>query len=109
MTDEVEGRNYFDVRRAAFANKANTGLIWWGAIGGILKQNNDLTPMGEIFAYLVYHKWWTNVKGKTAGDGTFTTRGYYGEYAITVTANGKTKTVPVQLFTGGQTRFDIVM
>ena len=109
MTDEVKGENYFNVMHAAFASQANTGLIWWGAIGGILKQNNDLTPMGEILAYLAYHKWWTNAKAKTADDGAFTTRGYYGEYAITVTANGKTKTVPVQLFTGGQTSFDVVM
>jgi len=109
MTDDVKGQNYFNVMHAAFANQANTGVIWWGAIGGILKQNNDLTPMGEILAYLAYHKWWTNAKGKTTDNGAFTTRGYYGEYSITVVANGKTKTVPIQLFTGGQTSFDVVM
>ena len=109
MSDEIKGENYFNVLHAAFANKANTGVIWWGAIGGIVKQNNELTPMGEILAYLAYHKWWTFATGKTADDGLFKTRGYYGEYEITVATNGKTKTVPVKLLTGGQTNFDIVM
>ena len=109
MSDEIKGENYFNVLHAAFANKANTGVIWWGAIGGIIKQNNELTPMGEILAYLAFHKWRTNAKGKTTSDGVFKTRGYYGEYEITVTANGKTKTVPIKLATGGETNFEIRM
>ena len=51
------------------------------------------------FLDLVRRAWWTNAAGRTDGDGTFRTRGFYGDYAVT--ANGKT--VKARLAKGGGT------
>ncbi|HBE00899.1 MAG: hypothetical protein A2096_01710 [Spirochaetes bacterium GWF1_41_5] len=54
-----------------------------------------MKPAGYVYEDLVYNKWWTRDTGKTDTKGNYTTRGYYGDYTITVTKNGKTKTVDV--------------
>ena len=39
---------------------------------------------------LIFNQWWTNETGKTGDTGKFTTRGFLGDYRITVTHAGKT-------------------
>jgi hypothetical protein len=43
----------------------------------------------------------TNANGKTGGEGTSSTRGFLGDYEISVKAGGKTKTVRATLCKGG--------
>jgi GH35 family endo-1,4-beta-xylanase len=62
-----------------------------------------LKPSGQVFLDLVFNKWWTNVEGKANARGEYSTRGFLGDYEITVTANGKTKTVQSTLPKTGQT------
>ena len=57
----------------------------------------SLKPNGEVYRDLVFKRWWTNVNGKTGGQGTFATRGFLGDYEIEVKAGGKSKTVRVSL------------
>jgi endo-1,4-beta-xylanase len=53
----------------------------------------DWTPTPQALAYrdLVFNKWWTKTSGKANKDGTFKTRGFYGDYIIT--SMGKTQKV----------------
>ena len=108
-SDAVKARDSFDILVACFSTKACKGFIWWGPFGSVISNNNGLTDVGACFAYLLYEKWWTNTQGTTDEAGAFATRAFYGDYKITVTANGKTKTVPVRFLTGGKTNFEISM
>ena len=46
---------------------------------------------------LVRKQWRTELEGKTDSTGKFTTRGFLGDYTITVTHNGKTTTKTASL------------
>ena len=49
----------------------------------------------------VYNKWWTrDAKAKSDKDGKAVINGYYGDYDVTVTANGKTATQMVSFHKG---------
>jgi endo-1,4-beta-xylanase len=54
----------------------------------------DWTPKPNYYAFhdLVFQQWWTNVSGATDARGAFATRGFLGEYQISVTVNGVTTT-----------------
>lgn len=51
---------------------------------------NDFTlkPGGKAYQDLVYNKWWTRESGKTDSDGVFSTKGFYGDYTVSVKVNG---------------------
>ncbi|HXK03409.1 MAG TPA: hypothetical protein VMS37_13465 [Verrucomicrobiae bacterium] len=57
----------------------------------------ELKPNAEAYENLVFHRWWTNADGKTAASGTFTARGFLGDYEIEVKAGGKSKTIRASL------------
>ena len=48
-------------------------------------------------------------KAKTAADGSATIRGFYGDYDVTVTANGKTVTEMVSFHKGYDNTFTVVV
>ncbi len=62
-----------------------------------------MKPSGKAWTDLVCGDWWTTSEGKTGKAGEYSTRGFLGDYEITVTANGKTKTVKSTLPTDGAT------
>lgn len=54
-------------------------------------------PHGKAYEDLVLRQWWTRTSGKTTRQGVFDTRGFLGDYDVTVTAGGKTKSLKAQL------------
>ncbi len=87
---------------AAFAEENMDGFLFWGFWQGSLyadyspMYNNDWTLNGAGKAYhdLVYNKWWTrDLKATTDKEGKASINGFYGDYDVTVTADGKTKTI----------------
>ena len=77
--------------------------------GPIFNADWTLKLSGEQFLDLVYNKWWTQEEGKTDANGQFTTKGYYGDYLITATANGVSKTVDVKHYKGNTDTIEIVL
>jgi endo-1,4-beta-xylanase len=61
--------------------------------GALFRADASAKPNGEAVINLLSKLWSTEAKGKTADDGRFSTRGFYGKYEVSATANGKTKTV----------------
>jgi hypothetical protein len=57
----------------------------------------SINPHGKAYEDLVLNKWWTRATGKSNGKGEYSLRGFKGDYEITVTANGKTVTVPARV------------
>ena len=77
-----------------------------------LMYKNDWTikPGGIAFQDLVYNKWWTkDAKAKTDTTGKATIRGFYGDYDVTVTHNGKTYTDMVSFHKGYDNILEITM
>ena len=103
IADTALQANYTrDVLIASFAEDDMTGFLYWGFYDGanfaayspFYDKDWNLKPAGQQFVDLVYNKWWTrDAKATTGADGKATVRGFYGDYDITVNANGKTKTV----------------
>ncbi len=111
--DAVHGRYVRDFLTAAFSQPSVDGFLQWGfwegshwrAQDGAAMFRRAWTPRPGELAYedLVLHQWRTNVEGKTGAAGAYATRGFLGDYNVTVTAGGKTKTVKTTLTGAGQT------
>lgn len=57
---------------------------------------------------LVSKTWWTNADGRTDAAGVFQTRGFFGDYDVTVSRGGQSKTVRIHLLPG-QTQQQVLM
>jgi endo-1,4-beta-xylanase len=103
--EELQAAYTRDFMTACFSHPSVNQIIMWGFWEGrhwlpdaaLFNRDWTLRPHGQVWLDLVTKEWWTNADGTTDGRGTYKTRGFLGNYAITVTANGKTKTVPVKL------------
>jgi hypothetical protein len=101
--------DYFrDFLTAVFSHPAARGVIlqdfWqpgaWQYEGASCFFNKDwsMNPHGKEYERLVLGEWWTRAAGKTDAKGAYRTRGFHGDYEITVTApGGRTKTVKAKL------------
>ena len=92
-------RDYYIV---AFSVPENLGFTFWefwdttsfAKHSPIFRDDWTMHPAGEILFDLVYNKFWTHdTTVKTSADGSASIRGFYGDYDVTVTHNGKTKTL----------------
>ncbi|MEI8408947.1 MULTISPECIES: endo-1,4-beta-xylanase [unclassified Kribbella] len=54
-------------------------------------------PNGLVWEDLIKRQWHTSVSGQTSAAGTFGTRGFLGDYLVTVTVNGISKQVKVPM------------
>jgi len=85
---------------AAFSHPSVMGVVQWGfwekahwiPRAAMWDKNWKLRPHGQVWVDLVSKQWWTNADGRTAKDGTYKGRGFYGNYEVTVTQDGKQKT-----------------
>jgi endo-1,4-beta-xylanase len=103
--DEATQADYTrDFMTAAFSQPAVKAFLMWGfwegahwiPKGAMMRRDWSLKPNGEVYKDLVFKRWWTNTDGKTGAHGTFSTRGFLGDYEIEVKKGGKV-TVRVSL------------
>ena len=73
----------------------------WRPNAAYYRSDWSVTPAGQVWLDLVNKKWWTNASLETAADGTARARGFLGDYEITITHNGATKTIPAKLTKDG--------
>ncbi len=80
-----------------FSHPAVEAIIWWNfrdldsecwTSSGLCRRDMTSKPAHVELAKLVKSKWWTTAKLVTDKDGTAATRGFLGDYEVTVTANG---------------------
>ena len=69
----------------------------------------NLKLSGEQYIDLVYNKWWTKESGKTNSKGTYSVKGYYGDYLITASKDGKTATADVKCYKGNDNTIEIIL
>ncbi len=65
----------------------------WKPSAAYYRADWSITPAGKVWNDLVTKTWWTNLNEKTGKDGSCNTRGFLGDYEITVRNGGRTKTV----------------
>ena len=75
----------------------------------LFDKNWNRKMAADQFEDLVYNKWWTKETGKTNANCEFDVRGFYGDYDITVSANGKTKTVNASCYKGNDNTIIITL
>ncbi len=114
----LQGNYTRDVMITCFAEDNMDGFLMWGFFDGanfaayspIYDSNWNLKPAGKVYCDLVYNKWWTkDAKAHTDESGKATIRGFYGDYDVTVTANGKTVTDMVAFHKGYDNVLEIVV
>ena len=119
MEDQNMQANYLrDMLIAAFAEENMDGFLFWGYWDGanfkphspIYDREWNLKPGGKVYQDLLYNKWWTrDAKATTDTEGKATVRGFYGDYDVIVTANGKTVTRSVAFHKGYENILEIVI
>ena len=119
IPDQALQANYMrDVMISCFAEESMDGFLMWGFWDGsnfatyspIYDGNWNLKPAGQVFADLVYNKWWTrDAKATTNASGIATVRGFYGDYDVTVTVDGDSKTVSCAYHKGYENVLEITI
>lgn len=107
--EEFQARYMADILTVAFSHPAVSGIILWQVWGAsvpdktLWRDDWTIKPVGEVWLDHVFNRWWTEAMGRTNDAGVYATRGFLGDYEISVEAGGETKTVDGHLDSGGHT------
>jgi uncharacterized protein (TIGR03437 family) len=100
--EEIQADYLRDFLTATFSHPSiKSFLVWgfwegahWTPRGSLFRRNWDAKPIHRVWRDLIYNQWWTNVDGVTGADGVFRTRGFLGEYEVTV--RGRTSALSLE-------------
>lgn len=100
-----------DLMTVLFSHPKVIGMLMWGfwegwhwrPNGAMVRKDWSLKPNGEAWINLVEKVWTTAAQGKSGHDGAFKVRGFLGDYEITVSTDGKSKTAKASLIKDGAT------
>ncbi len=102
---ELDARFFRDFLTAVFSHPATNSFLMWGFWDGahyshkapLFTQDWTMKPAGKVYEELVLRDWWTNAEGTTDASGTYKTRGFLGDYEVTVKGAGKKVILEAQL------------
>ncbi len=106
ITDETLDAQFLrDFMTAIFSHLSVNGFLMWGFWDGahwhakapLFHKDWTEKPSGKAYEDLVLKDWWTNADGTTDDQGSYQTRGFLGDYEVTVTRDSKTTTLPARL------------
>ncbi|MFI7063716.1 endo-1,4-beta-xylanase [Kribbella sp. NPDC050124] len=80
----------------------------WHPMAALYRTDWSAKPNAQVWRDLIYRQWWTNAQGTTNAAGSYTARGFLGDYLVTVTVNGVTKQQRVAMPTNGGKTVTIV-
>ncbi len=89
-----------DSERFGFSHPAIKGFVIWGFWEGahwlpsaaMIRKDWSTKPNYAVWNDLIYKQWWTDETGTTAADGIYRTRGFLGDYDVTITTPAGTTT-----------------
>jgi hypothetical protein len=101
----VEANFMRDFLTMVFSHPAVESFVMWGFWSGAHWRNNapifrsdwSLKPSGQVFLDLVFRRWWTDTTGVTGPDGSWSVRGFLGDYAVEVRVGEASFTKTVRL------------
>jgi hypothetical protein len=90
--ESVQAQTLEDLYRTAFAHSAVQGILMWGfwekhhwrPKAALLRPDFSKKPSAETYERLVFSNWWTRAEGRTAADGTFKCRAFFGDLNVSV-------------------------
>lgn len=111
LDDDLQADFFSDFCIAVYSHPAANAIISWGFWEDAHWRpdacwyRSDFTPkpIAQVHKDLVFKKWWTNESGKASSSGEFLTRGYCGDYKVTVESNGKMVSKEFELTNKGET------
>jgi endo-1,4-beta-xylanase len=113
MNNEALQADYLrDFLTIAFSSPSVNSFLMWGFWEGrhwlpnaaLLRKDWSLKPNGKAFKELLFKRWWTNTNGRSSATGQYATRGFLGDYKVTVKLGSKTVTQNLKLEkTSGET------
>jgi endo-1,4-beta-xylanase len=94
-----------DFLTAVFSHPATEAFTMWGfwegsmwnPPGALIRKDWTVKPNGQAWMDLVRKEWWTDRNTTTGPDGSCTTRGFLGDYKVTVTVGDKKKSTFIHL------------
>jgi endo-1,4-beta-xylanase len=105
-TDEQLQADYFrDFLTVSFSHPEINGILLWGfwedqdwrPDAALFRKDWTIKPNGQVWKDLVLGKWWTRADGFSAADGTYSTRGFLGDYEMKVTAGNRSQSIAFSL------------
>lgn len=98
-----------DIMTAAFSHPSTSAFIMWGFWDGdhwkddapLFYKDWTLKPAGKAWIDLVHKQWWTNEQGQVDNQGKYSTRGFLGDYKITVKAGASSEMFNIVLDSTG--------
>lgn len=107
--EDVQARFTHDFMTVVFSHPATTAIIAWGFWEGndwlpraaMYRKDWSLKPNGRVWNDLTLKEWRTNLTANSDSTGTVATRAFMGDYTITVTYHGKSKSWPLTLAKDG--------
>jgi GH35 family endo-1,4-beta-xylanase len=109
-TDEQLKADYTrDIMTVAFSHPSTSAFVMWGFWDGahwkddapLFYKDWTLKPAGKAWVDLVQKQWWTNEQGQVDNQGKYSTRGFLGDYKITVKAGASSEMFNVFLDSTG--------
>ncbi|NGP45439.1 hypothetical protein G4V62_10895 [Bacillaceae bacterium SIJ1] len=82
-----------DFLTTAFSHPSVNGVVTWSFWDkfnddGLYTKDWTLTPNGKAWMDMIYNEWWTDESVKSDKEGSVETRGFLGDYHMTVTYKG---------------------
>ena len=98
VSEAFQAQYLKDYMTACFAHPSVNQFVMWGfwdgshwrEDGGMFALDWREKPSLDVYMDLVFNQWWTDENKVTDAQGHIQTRGFLGEYKLTVTANGNT-------------------
>ncbi|MCE0498946.1 MAG: endo-1,4-beta-xylanase [Methylacidiphilales bacterium] len=103
--EQVQAQYTRDFMTAVFSHPAVNALLMWGFWEGahwrpkaaLYRKDWSIKPNGQAWNDLVLKQWHTDLTAQTDASGTVSGRGFLGQYQVTVTYHGASKTWPLTL------------
>ncbi len=111
IDEEAQAAFTRDFFTAVFSHPVTDKIIMWGfwegdqwkPNGAMIRTDWSCKPNYHVYNDLVFDEWWTDEAGMTSRDGLYQTRGFLGEYDISVSFDGYTVFEPASLTADGDT------
>lgn len=119
--DELQAQVLRDHYRLWFSAPRMAGITWWNlgdgtavqgeneAKGGLMDAELKPKPAYIALDRLINQEWRTHVAAKTDANGVFRFRGFYGRYAVKVTAGAQTQEFSIDLAKAGRATYRLTL
>jgi len=116
LDEQLQADYLRDIMTLAFSHPAYSGIVMWGFWQGrhwkpdaaLWRQDWSAKPAALAWLDLVFGTWWTDQELTTGPEGLGSTRGFLGDYTITVSHEGRKRTVQA-LLTAAGARVEVVL